>query len=477
MAPSHSFKLQQQSTAKDLGVEWLIILERNDIRRILSSTILAAAVFAQSAPGAAAQEVRNTSYVTKSGERVLRIETVVPVSTDNVWKAWTAPKELSNWIAPVVAIDLKIGGTISTNYDQKATIGNAGTIQLPIVNYIEKQLITLKVNLNDKFPKSARDEDHNLQEIVQIVDLGDGKTKAVSSMVGWGNGKDWDQTYDFFARGNEWTYRQLAKYLVPSPTIALVAPAGDLSREQVVKIVTQIQRADYEGDRAALNHLYDELVPFVDKPELASRVRYWRGFAKWRRAINGFGETPPPKDLSEDLTEGESEFDAALQRDPGFVDARVGAASCMFNRFFLEGVFKNVKDPQQLREILAPASLLLKDAKTAAPDNPRLLWVLGPNQWSTPPERGGGQEKAIATYEKGLDAIREHKESTNDLLEPTWGEPELLMSLAWSNLNRTTPDLKAAGQYAEAALKLVPDWHYVRDILMPQIHTAQAKAR
>jgi len=265
--------------------------------------------------------------------------------------------------------------------------------------------------------------------------------------------------------------------LLASVTTALAVPTVDLSREQVVKIVTQIQRADYGGDREALNQLYNELVPFVDEPELASRVRYWRGFAKWRRAINGFGETPTPKDLAEDLTDAESEFDAALQRDPGFVDAKVGALSCLFNRLFLEGVFKNEKDPQRLKEILAPASLLLKDAKAAAPDNPRLLWVMGPNQWSTPPERGGGQDKAIATYEKGLDAIRARKESTNDPLEPTWGEPELLMSLAWSNLNRTTPDLNAAGQYAEAALRLVPGWHYVRDVLMPQIRAAQAKAR
>jgi hypothetical protein len=49
------------------------------------------------------------------------------------------------------------------------------------------------------------------------------------------------------------------------------------------------------------------------------------------------------------------------------------------------------------------------------------------------------------------------------------------MSLAWSNLNRTTPDLNAAEQDAQAALKMVPYWHYVRDILMPQIRAAQAK--
>ena len=47
------------------------------------------------------------------------------------------------------------------------------------------------------------------------------------------------------------------------------------------------------------------------------------------------------------------------------------------------------------------------------------------------------------------------------------------MNLAWSNLNKTAPDPAAAQQHAEAALKLVPYWHYVRDILLPQIESAQ----
>jgi hypothetical protein len=52
----------------------------NAIRRVLASSILVTAVLLRSAPGAAGQDVRNTSYVTKSGERVLRTETVVPTS-------------------------------------------------------------------------------------------------------------------------------------------------------------------------------------------------------------------------------------------------------------------------------------------------------------------------------------------------------------------------------------------------------------
>jgi hypothetical protein len=254
------------------------------------------------------------------------------------------------------------------------------------------------------------------------------------------------------------------------------ASGADTAREPVIKIVSQIQRADYEGDRPALNDLYEQLTPFVDEPEVSSRVRYWRGFAKWRRGINGFNETPTPKDLAEDLTEGESEFDAAIQRDPAFVDAKVGAVSCMGLRLFLEKVFSKEKDPARLKEILAPVSQMMKEAKAEAPGNPRLLWVVGPNEWNIPPERGGGQDKAIATYQQGLETIRKQKGATTDPLEPSWGEPELLMSLAWSNLNRTTPDLNAAEQYAKAALEIVPYWHYARDILLRQIQDAKAKS-
>jgi hypothetical protein len=50
------------------------------------------------------------------------------------------------------------------------------------------------------------------------------------------------------------------------------------------------------------------------------------------------------------------------------------------------------------------------------------------------------------------------------------------MNRAWSNLHSTTPDLKDAQIDATAALTLIPYWHYVRDILTPQIQQAQAKS-
>jgi len=259
--------------------------------------------------------------------------------------------------------------------------------------------------------------------------------------------------------------------LVLSAAAALASPA-ETPRETILKLVAQIQKADYQGDRAALQHLYAGHEPFTTDEKLASRVRYWRGFALWRRAVNGFNESADPKDIEHDLTQAIAEFKESTAADPAFVDAKVGTISCLGNLAYLARGHAD-----RVQELIAQSSPLVKELRASAPDNPRFVWVLGPILWNIPAERGGGQGKAIENYQKGLESARKLKSSVGDPLDPSWGEPELLMNLAWSSLNRTTPDLNAADQYAHAALALVPYWHYVRGILLPQIQTAKATAK
>jgi len=269
-------------------------------------------------------------------------------------------------------------------------------------------------------------------------------------------------------------WRKALPVLLVSVAMTLGASAANQPRERAIKIVTEIQRADYEGDRAALKRLYGELAPFIENKELAARVLYWRGFALWRRAINGFNDKVASRELQEDLTQAAGEFDKALEKDPGLLDAKIGSLSCL--GFLAFSIRQQDPGNPRIQELMAQTRQLWKSAQADAPDNPRLLWVLGPMIWNTPTERGGGQAKAIEGYEKGLETIRSHKTTVSASLEPSWGEPELLMSLAWSKLNQTTPDLNAAEQDARSALDLVPYWHYVRDILIPQIREAKRKA-
>ena len=203
--------------------------------------------------------------------------------------------------------------------------------------------------------------------------------------------------------------------------------------------------------------------PYTEGP-LASRARYWRGFALWRRASNGFNDGAPKSEVEEDLKGAISEFQEALVLEPEFVDAKIGEAGC------LGGLAPTIPSAEQPVLLRRQWSMLLEIQK-AAPENPRLAWVFGTAKWSAPAKQGGGQDQAIQTYRDGLAFAR--KQMVSDAADPAWGEAELLLSLAVANLNAKTPNLDAANHYAHAALNLAPEWHYVRDLLIPQIQAAK----
>ncbi|HVT61776.1 MAG TPA: SRPBCC domain-containing protein [Thermoanaerobaculia bacterium] len=157
------------------------------------------------------RQVNTTRPRTASGERVLRVELELRQSPEIVWKAFATEEGLRCWVAPVVHLDLRTDGALLTNYDKNAVIGGPGTISLAILNYVESQEITFKVKLNNAFSAQLQHEDGRLQEVVELQRQRNGGTKVVSSMVGWGTGDEWDKAFEFFARGNEWSYKNLAK--------------------------------------------------------------------------------------------------------------------------------------------------------------------------------------------------------------------------------------------------------------------------
>ena len=262
-----------------------------------------------------------------------------------------------------------------------------------------------------------------------------------------------------------------------------VAAPEEKVREQVNQIVSRIQRADYEGDRPALQRLCYDLASYTEDKDLGAKVRYWRGFALWRRAINGGNEKVPPQEMEADFKNAVNEFESAVAKDPGFVDAKSAAGATLGNLMALYArnpdLAPELKDPAQKQERIDKAIACMKEAQTAEPENPRVWWVWGPVCWYQSIKRGEDADKAsdaaAAFYQKGLEAARRRKSTAEDPLLPAWGEAECLMSLAAANFYRPTPNLAAAESYAHSALQLVPYWHFVRDILLKQIAEAKAK--
>lgn len=168
-------------------------------------------VFIVMALSVRSQSLKNTSYINQSSEKILRIEIILPIDITTAWKLFTSDEKLKKWIAPLAHIELKSGGYIITNYDSTKALSDSSSITLPINSFIDHELLVLKVILNDHFPKTVRDTDKDLQEIIQFKKTDNNHTQIISSMVGWGKGTDWDKAYHFFEQGNEWTYKELIK--------------------------------------------------------------------------------------------------------------------------------------------------------------------------------------------------------------------------------------------------------------------------
>lgn len=112
--------------------------------------------------------------------------------------------------------------------------------------------------------------------------------------------------------------RTVARALVVSfvsLSVIGITRANDTGK-QVAQIVAQIQHADFAGDQVAMQKGYDDLKPFLEDIALASRIRYWRGFAQWRRAINGFNDSIDPKELEQNLKTALDEFKIATEKIP-----------------------------------------------------------------------------------------------------------------------------------------------------------------
>jgi uncharacterized protein YndB with AHSA1/START domain len=147
-----------------------------------------------------------------AGERVLRHEKIVHAPVSEVWKAFTTSEGTRHWMAPSAVVDLRIGGTIKTNYKEGAKPDDPGTIVHHVLSYEPERMLSTQFTAPEGVSGAPRTAEA-IWWVARMEPLPDGSTRVTYTGVGWGEGADWDAAYRFFDRGNAYTLDQLAKYL------------------------------------------------------------------------------------------------------------------------------------------------------------------------------------------------------------------------------------------------------------------------
>jgi len=193
----------------------------------LISTMLALALTSLTAQGAPRPGVadrpsetldpssRISSRVEKnaSGGRTVIEQVLVEAPVATVWDAYATSEGWMAWAAPVAEVDLRAGGSIRTNYDASAKIGDPGTNVLHIVNFVPRRILTLRAELGDNWPEVMKHDAEHLMNIIVFDALPDDRTRITSYGVGYGASPEYEKLLGFFVEANKGLYERLIGYV------------------------------------------------------------------------------------------------------------------------------------------------------------------------------------------------------------------------------------------------------------------------
>lgn len=162
------------------------------------------------------RDVTNSSFVEADGDRVLQLSIVVNATPAQVWDAFTTAEGYRAWVAPVAAVDLRIGGDIEASYDPAAKIGGPDNIRNRIVAYVPQRLLSFR---NVQAPKALphRELFGEIVITLEIEDLGAGRSRVSLTAVGYGPGEGFDVLYRHFEWGNAYSLNELKKRFETGP--------------------------------------------------------------------------------------------------------------------------------------------------------------------------------------------------------------------------------------------------------------------
>jgi uncharacterized protein YndB with AHSA1/START domain len=137
-------------------------------------------------------------------------EAIIDGPLDQVWAAYTTKTGLESWMVAHAEIELRIGGTMKTCYDPKATVDGPKAIVNTILAFEPMRMLSFKVAKAPQgfpFPTAIT----NMWTVVYFEPQGQQATRVRGVCLGFGDDEESKKRREFFNRGNAVTLEGLQK--------------------------------------------------------------------------------------------------------------------------------------------------------------------------------------------------------------------------------------------------------------------------
>jgi uncharacterized protein YndB with AHSA1/START domain len=172
---------------------------------LLAGSVVTVLVVGSMVTGSEPTADSEESYVVLSDRnpgRTLHHEIVVEASLEDVWEAWTTNEGINSFLSPHCDVELKIGGKYEIYFDMSAEPGLRGAEGCHVLSYLPMEMLSYEWNAPPSIP-GLRSVNAQTWVVMQFVDLGDGTVRIEHTMLGIGEGEDWDKYIAYFERA--WT--------------------------------------------------------------------------------------------------------------------------------------------------------------------------------------------------------------------------------------------------------------------------------
>ena len=172
---------------------------------LLATALLPAETSAQNtqatdpAPDSTFRHRSVVAEVHRTPEKRLEWELVVPAPVAEVWEAWATADGIATWAAPAGYVELRPGGTWEAHFEPDRPKGQRGSDANEIVEVVPGHALVIRAGAPQRFP-TVRAEKTTF--VITLTPAGAHHTLVHGSQTGWKEGTEWEEAFDYLARGN-----------------------------------------------------------------------------------------------------------------------------------------------------------------------------------------------------------------------------------------------------------------------------------